>query len=152
MFLFEEEIPIIKIKGKRIGRYKGDDKAFREAFRKYYKKHLTKKWEVNPVLGRVYFFNSSIDETESKNLPTIENLKYIVAIRKLLRTSKAVTDEPLKHHKKDILKAWRIKGTVMYNWEKPRLIEIVVLEDKQHKRYYTFDARKTKSKSKRTLP
>ena len=136
-----EKVETVKITGKEVGEYTGDRKAYFKAFAKYYKKHLAGKTVTSPVLGKVKFFASSINETEHHNQYTPENLKYIVAVPQIIKTSRDVTREDIKHYKKDVIAAWRIRGDVDINGD-IRNVSVVVLEDKQHNRYYTLDARK----------
>lgn len=133
----------VKISGKEFGEYTGDRKAYGKAFAKYYKDNIAGTSVVSPVLGEVKFFNSAIDETIAKNISTPENLKYIAAVPQIIATSNDVTEEQVKHPKKDVIAAWRVNGQADIDGD-VRNVSVVVLEDSQHNRYYTFDARKEK--------
>ncbi len=140
MFLFKK-VPVVKITGKEIGEC-NDYLSYTMACKKYYKEKLAGKSIKNPLLGEIHFFMSAVDETIHQNKYTIENLKYIAAVAKIIKTSKAIKKEAIRHKKQNIISAWRIKGKVSIKG-KVRIIEIVILEDTFHRKYYTFDARKS---------
>ena len=131
---------IVKISGKEFGEYTGDKKAYEKAFIDYYKKNIGGTSVVSPVLGEVKFFNSAIDETQHWNRATPENLKYIAAVPEIIRTSSNVVEEQVKHPKKNIIAAWRVTSNVNADGD-VRNVSVIILEDSQHNRYYTFDAR-----------
>lgn len=136
----------VKISGKEFGEYTGDRKAYSKAFAKYYKDNIAGTSVFSPVLGEVKFFNSAIDETAHWNKLTPENLKYIVAVPEIIATSSNVTEEQVRHPKKNVVAAWRVNGQVDVDGD-IRNVSVVVLEDSQHNRYYTFDARKEKAQA-----
>ena len=146
MLLFEEEIPTVEITGKEIGEYTGDKKAFEKAFIDYYQKYLIGKYVTNPVLGKIWFYNSASKETISKNQIAIRNLKYIAAVKEVLKNSYCVKNEVIRHPKVNITKIWQVYGLVKLRKNKrKRLIKITVREyceknKKAEDRYYTFDA------------
>lgn len=133
---------ITEISGDEFGEFTGDKKDYIKRFSDYYKKNISGKSVNNPVLGEIKFFNSAIGETKDKNYKTPQNLKYIVGIPDLIEHSRDVKEEGLKHPKKDIIGVWRVKGKIKVRSENPRMVEVIVLEDNQHNRFYTFDARK----------
>lgn len=135
---------VTEISGDEFGEFTGDKDKYVKAFRQYYKDNISGKSVQSPILGEVKFFNSSIDETEHWNRATPENLKYIAGVPDLIANSKDVSEEALNHPKKNIIGAWRVKGQIKVKDEKPRMVEVIVLEDSQHNRFYTFDARNKK--------
>lgn len=135
---------VTEISGDEFGEFTGDKDKYVKAFRQYYKDNISGKSVQSPILGEVKFFNSSIDETEHWNRATPENLKYIAGVPDLIANSKDVSEEALNHPKKNIICAWRVKGQIKVKDEKPRMVEVIVLEDSQHNRFYTFDARNKK--------
>ena len=135
-------LPVVTITGDELG----ENKTYKEwidAFKKYFDKNIAHKPVFSLVLGKVEIFSSAKNETIFRNRKTVENLKFLPAIPKIIEKSQIVLDEPLKHEKRDVIRAWRVFGVVVDKKEKQyaRLIKITVLEDKKHNKYYTFDAR-----------
>lgn len=128
-----------------------------EAFNLYFKNNLQGKSVINPVLGEIFFFKSTgAKETIFRNRNDLFLLPYIIAIPSLLKISSDVIEEEIVHDKtaKGVTRLWRVKGKIKVEGKIIRAVEVIVLEDKEHIKYYTFDARFFKigknSKKKKT--
>ena len=138
---------IVELKTDTIGEYTGSREDYIKKVQDWYKNNLQGKSEISPILGKVYFYGSGFSETKHRSRSTPENLKYFPVIPEIIKKSKDVTQEDLKHPKKGVKCAYRIIGEAVAEDGKVKEIEIVILEDKGGNRFYTFDATKIISSS-----
>ena len=136
---------IVELKTNTIGEYTGSREDYIKKVQDWYKNNLQGKSEISPILGKVSFYGSGFSETKHRSRSTPENLKYFPAIPEIIKKSKDVIQEDLKHYKPNVKCAYRIIGEAVAEDEKVK--EIVILEDTNNKRFYTFDATKIISSS-----
>jgi hypothetical protein len=133
-----DEGPLVKIIDNEIGEYT-DDKTFIKLAAGWYKKNLAGSYVVNPILGKIYFYQSSFKETKDKNIKNIKNLKYLPALKEILSKSEAIIPSLPSHKRKDnIFMFYYVFATVQTKKIKQRL-KVCIAEDNQGKKYYTLD-------------
>lgn len=118
-------------------------KAYRKHARKWYEDNYAGKTETNPVLGEVKFHMSGWKETESINLVNIDNLKFLPAVKPILKQSKDVRPEDPKHERKDqTYKFERVFGTARFKGVVHR-VSFLVAQDSRGNKFYTLDLPET---------
>ena len=128
---------------KTVGKYKGDRKQYFKKVKSWYNENLKNKTIINEILGEITFSAKGIKETLYRNRKVPKNLKYFSAVVGILKHSKDITTEEIKHYKPGAIEVFRIKGKSVTEKTKDgiRKIEIIVIKYSNKIEFYTFDAR-----------
>jgi len=128
---------------KTVGKYKGNRKQYFRKVKNWYNENLKNKTITNEILGEITFSAKGIKETLYRNRKVPKNLKYFPAVLGILKHSKDITPEKIKHYKPGAIGAFKIKGKSVTEKTKDgiRKIKIIVIKYSNKIEFYTFDAR-----------
>ncbi len=122
-----------------IGDCGADKKAYIKKAQQWYKNNLQGTSVNNPVIGTVNFYGRAFTETKDKNIKNINNLKYLPAVRGLIKHSRNVKAEIPKHARKDdVFKFHKITGTVIVD-NHAKQMYVLVAEDNKGNKYYSYE-------------
>lgn len=130
---------VVKITGQELGDYK-DIKELRQKAVEYYKTHLQGKYAQNPVLGNVFF--SRKGKKEFGHFSANPNkLKMVVALKKILDTSRDIKTEDLHKKRNDgAVRFHRVAGKVQIGTETEiRAVKVLVWEDRDGNKFYDLE-------------
>ena len=118
-------------------------KAYRKFVGKWYKDNYAGKPETSPVLGTVQFNMRGWGETESVNLVNVDNLRFLPAVKPILRKSRDILKEPPKHDRTDQISGFeRVFSKVTLDGNE-HTISFLVATDPRGKKFYTLDLPET---------
>lgn len=118
-------------------------KAYRKFVGKWYKDNCATKPETSPVLGVVQFHMSGWDETESINLVNLDNLRFLPAVKPILRKSRDIISESPNHGRRDQISGFeRVFSKVTLDGNE-HTISFLVATDPRGKKFYTLDLPET---------
>lgn len=129
----------VTINGDELGAYK-DIKELRAKAIQWYRDNLQGKEADNPVLGKVLFSNKG--KKEFGHFSANPNkLKMVIALKKILDTSRDVKTEDLHKKRKDgAVRFHRVAGKVKIGTEKESTsVNVLVWEDRNGNKFYDLE-------------
>lgn len=128
----------INITGEELGPYT-DIKDLRAKAVQWYKENLQGKYANNPVLGKVLFSRKGLEEFKAFSANP-DKLKMVVALKRILDTSKDVKTEGLHKVRKDgAIRFHRVAAKVKIGNGEPKAINIIVWEDREGNKFYDLE-------------